>query len=204
MPSLLPFGCWPSRLSAAAVAAAARRLSQPRLHRGRVYWLESRPEDGGRQGVVRLEPGGGAVPVTPSGMDVRSRVHEYGGGDFGFVGDTLVYAASGEPGIQRLGAAPLGGSRSGARYADFCGSPDGKWLVAVEEAPRGEEEPENRLVAFHLPSGERRILLGDHDFVSSPCFARDGSRLACLACTTRTCLGMAPSFTRFSGTPPAP
>jgi len=119
--------------------------------------------------------------VTPTDVDVRSRVHEYGGGDFGFVGDTLVYAAGGEPGIQRLGAAPLGSIRTGARYADFCGSPDGQWLVAVEEAPCGEKEPENRLVAFHLPSGERRVLLGGRDFVSSPCFARDGSRLAFLA-----------------------
>ena len=62
-------------------------------------------------------------------------------------------------------------------------SPDRNWLVAVEESPREGSEPENRLVAFSL-TGRREppvVVAGGHDFVSSPCFSPDGTKLAFLA-----------------------
>ena len=147
-----------------------------------VYWLERCPLQAGRQRVVRARLQGGVEEVTPAEANVRSLVHEYGGGEYGFAGGTLVYASLGEAGIQRVGAAPLIGCPPLARYADFAGSPDGRWLVCVEEqpAPVPGGEAKNCLVAFDLVSGQRRVLIEGHDFVSTPRFAPAGDQLAFL------------------------
>ena len=53
---------------------------------GQLFWLEGRPKEGGRQVVCRYDkdsPGSserGGVDVTPAETNVRTRVHEYGGG----------------------------------------------------------------------------------------------------------------------------
>jgi dipeptidyl aminopeptidase/acylaminoacyl peptidase len=125
---------------------------------------------------------GAARELTSSGANVRTRVHEYGGGELGCAGDALFYADLARPGIQRLGGAPVAGTLADARYADFTGSPDGRFLLAVEEQPRdGAHEPANRLVAFDLVQERRCVVLADFDFVSSPCVSPDGRLLVCLA-----------------------
>jgi len=176
------FGTWPSSVSAAQAAGAALRLSQPQLDGDHVYWLEGRPEEGGRQTVMRA-PLAGAGPgedLTPQ-RNVRSRIHEYGGGDYR-VGEGVVVAADPEGGAFLAGRASgaLASARPAARYADFAFSPDGRWIVAVEEE-HGDGEPRNRLVALARSGRERIVIGGEHDFVASPCFSPDGARLAFLS-----------------------
>lgn len=181
MKSKLPFGSWVSPLTAEMLSRSASRLGQPRLADGAVYWVEGRPDEGGRQHVRRARKVGGDEPVTPAGVNVRSRVHEYGGGDYGFVGSELVMVDAATPGIRRANGDPIRGTLSNARYADLVGSPDGNFLVAVEEEPREEAEPENRLVAIDLRSGQRTVLCEGRDFVAQPAFAPDGSALVWIA-----------------------
>jgi dipeptidyl aminopeptidase/acylaminoacyl peptidase len=115
---------------------------------------------------------------------VRTLVHEYGGGEFLVRAGQFVYVDLNQPGIQRLGAEggrPVSGTLPQARYADFDLSADGRWLVAVEEEHREGEEPENRIVAFDLDAGVRRVIAAGHDFVSTPRFSPRGDRLAYLS-----------------------
>ena len=54
---------------------------------GYVVWNESRPLEGGRGVLVRAAVGedgtcGVATDITPAGFNVRTLVHEYGGGEF--------------------------------------------------------------------------------------------------------------------------
>jgi dipeptidyl aminopeptidase/acylaminoacyl peptidase len=75
-------------------------------------------------------------------------------------------------------------------YADLVPSPDGRWLVAVEETPQSQGEPENRLVAIALTTstcsvgfrseGPPRVVAKGHDFYASACFSAAGDRLAFL------------------------
>jgi dipeptidyl aminopeptidase/acylaminoacyl peptidase len=176
-PDRRAYGSWPSPLSARAVARGALRLAEPRLDRGTVYWLEGRPAEGGRSVLLRSSRDGDVEECVGPDANVRSRVHEYGGGAY-LVSDgrTFVVDDAAERLIE-LGQGPLG--RSDARYADLALSPDGAWLVAVEEVagegPGGE--PANRLVAL-ARGGERRVIDGSRDFVSFPTFAPDGRALA--------------------------
>merc|ERR1719446_695078 len=55
---------------------------------GRLFWAEGRPQENGRNVIVRWldgEPNDhaserGALDCTPADVNVRTRVHEYGGG----------------------------------------------------------------------------------------------------------------------------
>lgn len=183
-PRSLPYGSWPSPLSAARVSAGALRLSQPQIDAGQVHWIEGRPSEGGRQVALRRDASGAVQELVGQGDNVRTCVHEYGGGDYlaksgrffslRFPGGELRERhASGEETIWM---------QSSARYADLDLSPDGEWLVAVEEHPEQGREPKNRLVALRVgagcsaPAEPLRFAL-DHDFVSFPRFAPDGRSL---------------------------
>jgi hypothetical protein len=79
MADTAPFGTWVSPLSAAAVAAGGLRLGMVMLDGDDIYWVEGRPSEGGRYALVRRRPDGRIEEVTPPDVNVRSRVHEYGG-----------------------------------------------------------------------------------------------------------------------------
>ncbi|HKJ24825.1 MAG TPA: S9 family peptidase, partial [Myxococcota bacterium] len=179
-----PFGTWPSSLSASEVAAGSLRLSQVRLAEGRLHWIEGRPAEQGRQLVCVAARGEAARDLSPAGRNVRARVHEYGGGDYAATSHGLFFVDdAGGIHRQREGdaPAPIEGPAPDARHADLAVSPDGRWLVAVEERAREGRDPSNRLLAFPL---ERRAppvaFASSHDFVSSPVFSPDGTRLAYL------------------------
>ena len=145
-----PFGSWPSPIEARRISRGSLRLSQPRLDRSTPYWLEGRPAQGGRQVVVRVGAGGVPEDVTPDGVDVRTSVHEYGGGDYCVRDGVVFYVRSEDERVFRQD--PDGTTRAltdgRARHADLEVSPDGRWLVAVEERHREGVEPSNRLVAI--------------------------------------------------------
>jgi len=103
-------------LAASQVVGAIPLWSEPRLQGGRLFWLERRPEDGGRtrllmrpSGSVELptSPTASAPPgqeITPAGADVRSRIHAYGGG---------AYAVGGWPGgLGTQGSSPVADARA--------------------------------------------------------------------------------------------
>ena len=148
-------GRWPAPLSAAAVAAG--KVSRSGLHADgtRFRWTEGRPTEGGRQVVVADGGGGPPVDVTPAGVGVRTRVHEYGGGAAWATPVGLVYADQADQRLYRLGpdagAAPVpltppAVPPGSVRYADGSPSPSGRWVVCVEERLEGGATS-HRLVA---------------------------------------------------------
>jgi len=193
-----PCGSWNSPIGSADLVRGALRLSAPRLADGNLFWLEGRPAEGGRQVVMTgvLSDAGGLKQVreaSPAGVNVRSRVHEYGGGEFAVWRDRLFFVDDSDGRIHagQAAGATVAITPAGSCYADLVPSPDGRWLLAVEERPRTEDEPENRLVAIELAVSDRsgpvraarepRVVAAGHDFYASPCFAPNGERLAFLA-----------------------
>jgi dipeptidyl aminopeptidase/acylaminoacyl peptidase len=182
------FGWWPSRWSAARTAAGKVSRSGLLTEAGAVYWCESRPEDG-RQVVVRATPGSAPEDVSPPGVSVRSRVHEYGGGSVVVGGGVLAYVDQSDQQWYRVG--PEGepvrltaGDEDGwtTRYADAAVSPSGSWLLSVEERHR-DARTDHRLVAVALggPTAPPRPvvpLFDGSDFVAAPRPSPDGRWLA--------------------------
>ena len=187
----LRFGSWPSSIRADQLAAGALRLGQPRLSRGELYWLEGRPKEGGRQVLMvgSIDGSARAKECEAAPANVRTLVHEYGGGDYAVAGGRVFCVAFEDQTIRVLcggSQAPL--SAPGARYADLVPTPNGRWLLAVEERARAGAEPENRLVAFPLPVDglpsapvQPEEVARGHDFYSSPVVSGDGNWIAFLA-----------------------
>ncbi len=200
------FGWWPSRWSAAVTAAGKVSRSGLQADGGAVYWCESRPGDGGSQVVVRSSGGGPPEDVSPAGVSVRSRVHEYGGGSATVQDGTLFYVDQSDQQWHRVdligGTAPTaltvapraeetdGARGAGAwssRYADGLVTRTGRWLVSVEERHR-RGRTEHRLVAVATgdPAATGRgpavvPLVDDRDFVAAPRPSPDGRWVAWVA-----------------------
>lgn len=178
--AIRPYGTWDSPITADLVATAGLRLGQVEVDGDAIYWTEMRPTDGGRTALVRWTPAGGVADVTPPGFDVRSRVHEYGGGAFTVQAGTVCFVNGPDQRVwvQRPGAAPEALTAADCRFADLHVTPAG--LVAVGEQARPGREPENFLALISLADGRWRRVMAGNDFYASPALAPDGRHLAWL------------------------
>ena len=180
----LPFGTWPSPITPEAIVAETIRLSSVSLDAGRVGWLEGRPGEGGRNVLVRTDVSGRLEDLTPPPFNVRSGVHEYGGGAYAVSGDRLWFSSYGDGRVHvRAGAAsptPLT-SQGSARFGDLTFDPRLQRLLAVRETHQGDAPPVNDLVAVSIDDGSARVLASGHDFYAAPAPSPDGRHLAWLA-----------------------
>ena len=75
----IPYGAWPSPITAADVAKGQVLLSYPMVTGTDVWWQEGRPDEGGRVTVVCCDAAGRQRAMLPAPWNARTRVHEYGG-----------------------------------------------------------------------------------------------------------------------------
>ncbi|MCA1564265.1 MAG: S9 family peptidase [Acidobacteria bacterium] len=190
---IAPYGSWKSPITADLIVQGAVGLGMIKTDGEDVYWLELRPSEGGRTCIVRRTPDGELRDMTPPPFNARTRVHEYGGGDF-VVHEGAVYFSNFSD--QRLyrqtpdapdAPAPLTPeSNAELRYADAVMDAARSRLIAVREDHRaaGAHEPANTLVALSLDAEENasggRVLASGYDFYSSPRLSPDGRQLAWL------------------------
>ena len=172
------------------VAQAGVRLSAPWIENGVVWWLEGRASECGRVVLVRLDPGGTPTDVVPADFNVRTGVHEYGGGSYcvhdgvAFVScfdDQRLYRI--EPGAEPIAITPAVAERR-HRYADGRITPDGTLWIGVRERHAESDRAKdvvNELVAVPTDgSSEPRVIVEGRDFYSSPRISPDGTRLCFL------------------------
>jgi hypothetical protein len=166
-----PYGSWKSPISSDLIVAQSIGLSEVRIDGGDVYWVESRPQEKGRGTIMR-----NGVELTPAPFNVRTRVHEYGGGALTVAGGRLWFSNDVDRRLYRLDSGPL--TPEGPwRYADGVVDLHGRW-IGVREDHSGPGEPVNEIVA--VDDSGTRVLVSGHDFFSSPKLSADG-RLAYLA-----------------------
>jgi dipeptidyl aminopeptidase/acylaminoacyl peptidase len=183
-----PYGLWPSPIDAKQVARQATAYDAVHTSDGAIYWLETRPFEGGRAVVVRWIDGGGAADAVPAGFDVGSRVHEYGGGAYLPVGTTLFACSQDDQRLYRIDEgrdpvpiSPVPPAPASLRYADLRVTWAGQLLVCVRERHQGGEVV-NELVALPADgSAEPWVVATGHDFYAAPRLSPDGRHLAWLS-----------------------
>mmetsp|Transcript_66776 Transcript_66776/g.108320 ORF Transcript_66776/g.108320 Transcript_66776/m.108320 type:complete len:841 (+) Transcript_66776:271-2793(+) len=185
-----PYGEWDSPISSKDLTDGAVGLGAPVFDGDALYWLEGRPSEQGRVVVVKKDASG-ITDVTPANFNVRTRVHEYGGGDFtvsaGIVyftnfKDQRLYAQLAFPGAEPIPLTPEGK----LRFADFAMDVARDRLVCVVEDHSVEgQEPSNSLAAISLegPSEDGVFppivtLASGRDFYAAPRLRKDGGALA--------------------------
>ncbi|MDQ3175707.1 MAG: S9 family peptidase [Acidobacteriota bacterium] len=185
-PKIAPYGSWKSPITSDLIVSSSVGLSQPTIAGQDLYWVEMRPSEGGRNVIVRLDASGAATDVNPPPFNARTRVHEYGGGDY-VVSDGVIYFSNFAD--QRLYKQILGGElrpitpEADLRYADASVDAKRRRLICVrEDHTVAGREAVNTLVSIGLDGvndGEQ-VLVGGNDFYSSPRVSSDGTRLAWL------------------------
>jgi dipeptidyl aminopeptidase/acylaminoacyl peptidase len=158
-------------------------LSAPSFDGERLYWLEARADQGGRTSLWRESRSAVPEEVTPAPWNVRSRVNEYGGGEYAVADGVVVFSDVRDGRLYRIENAEEPQPITPAlplRFADIRLHPDRDLLLAVREDHRGNGEPETTLVALR-PGGDNpdggQVLLKGADFYAGPELADDG-RLA--------------------------
>lgn len=188
----IPYGAWPSPISAADLATGTLSLYFPQVVGDEVWWSEGRPEQAGRVAVMRARPGGGEPEeLLPGPWNARTRVHEYGGRAwlatpdgalvFANFADQRLYRV--EPGGEPTPITPEPAVPAGERYADFTLSPDGSEIVCVRESHAADGTLSRAFVAIPLSGdavAEPRVVLRDGHFLACPRFSPDGRRLSWL------------------------
>lgn len=180
------YGSWKSPITSDLIVTGSIRLGQLALDGDTVYWSEGRPSENGRNVIVQWTTEDGSEEMTPAGFNVRSRVHEYGGGAY-TVHDDIIYFVNFVD--QRLyiqypfsEAEPLteGGS---LRFADLVVDDYHSRMICVREQHAPGEEAVNSIVAISLDgfneTGE--VLISGNDFYAFPRLSPDGDQLAWLS-----------------------
>jgi dipeptidyl aminopeptidase/acylaminoacyl peptidase len=157
-----------------------------RLAQGDLYWTEMRPWEGGRTVIVRRDAQGNSIDLTPVGFNVRSRVHEYGGGAFLVFGHSVIFSNYSDQRLYRQNGdgapfpiTPEPEFPCSTRFADGVTFPDGRTMICVRETHAESGEVTNDLAVVSL-EGETapQTLVRGHDFYSFPRLSPDGRRLA--------------------------
>ena len=204
-PQSAPYGSWKSPITSDLIVAGSLQLGEMRLDSGTsgdqdaVYWLEGRPKEGGRYVLVKRLADGTTKDVTPHDFNVRTRVHEYGGGAyivhngaiyFSNFADQRLYVQN-RPGDddkdKPVALTPeFGDKKAAMRYADAIIDEKRNRLICVREDHTGDGEAVNTIAAIDISAsnnaenGAQTVLASGHDFYSSPRLSPDGTRLAWL------------------------
>ncbi len=184
-PRTAPYGTWASPLTAARIVVSNIGLGGVAWGGDRLCWLESRPTEGGRTVLVERTAAGPEIDITPAGFNIRTRVHEYGGGALLLTEAAVYFVNFADQRLyrQRFGEAPEALSAEGPyRYADLVLDRGRDRLLCVcEDHSQPGAEPTNTLVSLDLATGTRQTLVSGSDFYSSPRLSPEGKHLAWLS-----------------------
>ena len=186
--TVAPFGSWASPFRIERLTDRVVFLSEAYGAGGVRWWLEGRPDEGGRQVLVRRNLDGSVARLTPEGFNARTRVHEYGGGAYLVSGDLVIVSDFVSGRLHQVFApehlAVLTPEKAW-RYADLVHDPAHNRLIAVREdheeamvASHGEWN--NDLVSIDLTTGAVTPISEGADFYFAPRLSPDGATLAWL------------------------
>lgn len=189
-----PYGTWVSPLSTQLLTQDNVGFADVALLNGSPLWTEGRPWESGRTVLCTLTDGI-TTDKIPNHLNVRTRVHEYGGGAmatgpdgcvwFNDVVTGQVHVLGADGTVHQITHTPEG---KDIRYADFC--PDvcgdhkrGNGAYCITEiADNGQDapkhEPINALCYIDRTTGNPTIIHKGHDFYTTPVLSFCGQKLA--------------------------
>ncbi|MEI7554455.1 prolyl oligopeptidase family serine peptidase [Candidatus Chlorohelix sp.] len=184
---IAPYGSWKSPISTDMIVSDAVNLVDIAFDGTDIYWLEGRPKEGGRVVLVRPDASGNGIDLTLAPFNIRTRVHEYGGGAF-LINDEVIYFSNFAD--QRLYRQVEGGVPEvltpavALRYADYIYDQHRNRLITVREDHTADgHEPVNTIVSLSLSLSSENggeVLVSGKDFYACSRLSPDGTKLAWL------------------------
>jgi len=190
-PKISSYGTWKSPITAEKIAAGTNSIINLLVEGDFTYWCEMRPANKGRYTIVRRDSSGQKQDMTPPDFNVRSLVHEYGGGAF-TVSKGILYASNAAdskiylikpdqapvPLTQGQIKVEFHGEKQpkGTRFADLHVISQG--IIAVGELHQPGEAVENFLALIDSQTGHYQKIASGYDFYSSPAISPDEKKIA--------------------------
>src|SRR3989344_5025213 len=180
-----PYGTWTPLISPEQVAAASGRIQFLQIDHHHIYFLEKMPQENGRQVIQTINEKNSIQTLTPPGFNVRTRVHEYGGGDY-LVQDGMIYFSSDtdqrlyqQVGEKISAITPLPFKEKTWRYSDYCLTASQHYLIAVRERHHETHQVINDLICIHTTSPyPLKSIASGADFYASPRLSPNNKQLA--------------------------
>ena len=182
------YGAWSSPITTDLIVTDSVRLGALYLDQTTAYWIEGRPSEGGRSTLIRqdiLKTSSQATELTPAPFNVRSRVHEYGGGVFSVSNGIVIFCNDTDGCLYTLTPDAIRPKQitepSQYRFADFSLDHNCNRVICVAEyhfSEQGKSEPINKLVSVDLKTGTITDLFGGDNFYANPRLSPDGKHLA--------------------------
>ncbi|XP_051124272.1 acylamino-acid-releasing enzyme [Andrographis paniculata] len=188
-----PYGSWKSPITADVVSGSDKRLGGFAADSlGRLFWLESRPTESGRNVLVGQADSEGSKPadITPKDFAVRTVTQEYGGGAFCIFGDSVVFSNYKDQRLYKQSVSsndsvpvPLTPDYGGPLvcYADgVFDSRFNRFLTVREDRRESSTNATTTIVSVDLgnPIKEPEILVEGSDFYAFPRIDHKGERVA--------------------------
>ncbi len=188
-----PYNQWTPIITPEEVFKDITAFGHIKVVSGKIYWSELRPSEGGRIAVVCQDEDGKIQDVLPKDVNVRTRVHEYGGLAF-TVDEKNIYYVNFK--CQRLFRKQLGDESppipltpeknadgSLGKYAAPYLTPDQKTLIFVYEKDYEDRENENYIAKLDVTVKETQeptIIVRGKDFYFDPIISPNGTKIAWL------------------------
>lgn len=180
------FGSWKSPLTALLATSDYVSFSELLVEGSDLYFLELRPHEGGRTTLNVRNHDGSIVEVTPAPLNVRTKVHEYGGSSYTVANGVAYFVNADDQDIyciDRLSnVVPRQITNSGntERFANLVYDQKRSRLISVRETHLNDQVL-NDLVQIDLSNGKCKVLHHGHDFYGQPKLSPCGDRIAFLA-----------------------
>jgi len=151
--SIKPYGTWQSKISAELITQATPGLSSLRNFNDTLFWVESRPWEGGRNVIMCQHKNGQISDALPAPFSHQSKVHEYGGTAFTVANGTLYFVNASDQRIYTTHleskSIPKALTPDGNwRFADLVVDQKNQRLIAVCEEHSSEKDPQNYIASI--------------------------------------------------------
>ena len=186
-----PFGAWESPITSQSITAGSVGIGHLNVVENQIFWTEGRPLEAGRNVLCKYAPEDeykndrNAIEVVPPEVNIRTRVHEYGGKalTFGKTSDQVIFSDYTGQNLCTLVDGKVRSITQGDnrfRYADGVFSDDADILYCVRE---DHEKPApinvvNEVVSVNVKNGAMKVLATGKDFYAAPRVSPDGKKVA--------------------------
>ncbi|MBD3253836.1 MAG: prolyl oligopeptidase family serine peptidase [Candidatus Lokiarchaeota archaeon] len=185
---------WKPVISAEEVFSDLIGFAEIKTRNDNVFWLEIRPSEQGRTVLVRQGKKNFIETVTPQSYNLRTRVHEYGGGVYDVDQKYAYFVNYADQRIYKQNLSnykdltPITPRRnkdgSLGKYGALTLSPDAKFIFFIYEKEFDDKENKNFLACLKIdedPSLEPNIIHKGYDFYGEPEISPNGKKLAWLS-----------------------
>ncbi len=177
-PVIAPYGSWKSELGFDDLISATTFITEVKCSGQAAYWLQSDPVNEGRTAIMRYLDGQ-ICQLTDSSSNVRSRLHEYGGGAYDVADGWIIWVndVSADVWVRTPQGQtyPLTNSDTTIRYGDFSLCPARRCALALAEDHSGDSI-RTTIVAFNLDMQRSQpfTVVEGADFYAHPTMDEQG------------------------------